>query len=109
MIMTCREYLKNHENENLSWCKPYADKSGDYLLILQDKKLIAIKTPEGVLTKPDFLTRLKLAQKINPDFDEYVGCSSTTIMLDAMHETGCAHCPYFENGCEAMDEYTYVP
>lgn len=44
-----------------------------------------------------------VAKTINPEYDSYSGWSDLHIALEAMHEDGCAHCP-FKDDCECMGE-----
>ena len=101
------EYMQEHENDNFSWCKPYANASGDYMLVMCDGELSSIKSPtfeafryDGTLTD-DVLERF--AREVNPDYDLYSGWSDLHIALEAMHEVGCSSCPWRED-CEPMGE-----
>ena len=107
--MTYREYFEEHENENLSWCKPYLDKSEEYCIVMHDGEVNGVVTPQmeairgwsGTQDIEDAVA--DIAKHINPDYDCYSGWDDLHIALDAMHEWGCASCPYKEE-CDAMGE-----
>lgn len=101
------EYMQNHADENFSWCKPYADESGEYKLVMHDGLLESVKSPtitayryDGSLTDD---VKEQFAREVNPDYDLYKGWDDEHIMLDAMHPVGCASCAWFYE-CEAMGE-----
>lgn len=109
--MTYREYMEEHPEENLSWCKPYRDDSGEYCLIVHDGEAEHLEMPgrvadrwDGTLTD-DLLE--DFAQAINPHFEDkewiYKGWSTLHIALDVMHEVGCSECPC-NSLCDAMGE-----
>lgn len=104
---TYREYFIKNDDENLAWCKPYEDETGNYKLVMHDGEPLGIMTPDreafrydGSLT--DDLME-SFARAVNPDYDYYKGYSNVHIALDAMHEIGCASCPWFDD-CEPMGE-----
>lgn len=107
--MTYREYFEEHEDENLSWCKPYFDESGEYYINMYDGIVEAVITPKVKIirvydlnnTLDDIVT--EVAKAVNPDYDFYSGWDDLHIALDAMHECGCASCP-FKDDCEVMGE-----
>ena len=105
--MKYTEYMKLHESENLSWCKPYTDETGKYVLVMCDGKPSSMHSPSqevfchnGTLTDD---AMKQFAREVNPYYDLYNGWDDCHIALDAMHEVGCASCPWREN-CEAMRE-----
>ena len=105
--MTYREYFEEHDDENLSWCKPYANDEEDCFIIMYEGDAGGIVTPdveaircEGTITD-DLLEAL--ARKVNTNYDWYSKWSDLHIALDAMHECGCASCP-FKDDCDAMGE-----
>lgn len=97
---TCGEYFAEHDDENLSWCKPYI--TGKHAIIVNDGEVdyIAIDGVPQEVT-PDAIRTL--AKTVNDDYDSYQGWSDLHIALDAMKEVGCASCPCFAE-CEAMRE-----
>ena len=101
------KYIEKMErNENLSWCKPYVDDSGEYALIMQEGKAICIKTPYGTAYEYGTLDDAALeefARAVNPDYNLYSGWDDTHIALEAMHPVGCFFCP-FKDECEAVNE-----
>ena len=106
--MKYSEYFEEHQAENFSWCKPYMDKTETYYVVMHDGEMLGIVTPttvayryDGTLTD-DLLERV--AKEINPDFDSYSGWDLTHIILEAMNEVGCFHCPFKED-CEPYNEY----
>ena len=103
------DYMRSHEDENLSWCKPYASDAGDHVLIMQEGKLLGIISPEREAFTDDTLTDEALkqfAREVNRDYDAYRGWDDLDIALKAMHEVGCAACPWRED-CDAMHEDLY--
>ena len=105
--MTYLEYMQDHENENLSWCKPYSDDSGEYMLVMHDGEVHSILSPtceafryDGTLT--DELME-RFAREVNHDYDLYSGWSDIHIALEAMHEVGCVSC-HWRDDCEVMGE-----
>ena len=105
---TYADYMRDHPDENLGWCKPYMSKDGRYAVAVNEGEIIEAITPEGhlpkdhvsPLTDPEIET---LAQAVNPDYDLYDGWDNGYILLQAMHETGCASCPFFSK-CDAMTQ-----
>ena len=101
------EYMENHDGENLSWCKPYTDDSGDYKLIMYNGEVNSISAPDyeafrynGSMT-PEIME--KFARAVNRDYDLYSGWEDWQIALEGMHETGCSCCPW-RGECDAMAE-----
>ena len=105
--MTYREYFEAHKDENLSWCKPYFDKSGEYCIVMYDGgEPLSVVTPNREAHRyEESLDSLvtEVAKAVNPDYDDHSGWSDLHIALDAMHECGCTSCP-FKDDCEAMGE-----
>ena len=105
--MTYLEYMKTHENENLGWCKPYVDNSGNYFAIMYEGNMEWISMPDTEALRYDgSLTNEVLeafARSVNPDYDVYSGWTDVHIALDAMREIGCSECP-FRCDCDAMLE-----
>ena len=97
------EYMENHDGENLSWCRPYADDSGDYALAICEGEVVGLTMP-GINTgdvTPEMME--KFARAVNRDYDLYSGWSDLHIALEGMHETGCSCCPW-RGECDAMAE-----
>ena len=105
--MTYAEYFMEHDNENFSWCKPYADKTGEYMLVMHDGELSALSSPDTIAYRYDGSITDQIieqfAKSVNPDYSMFKGYTDTQIALFAMHETGCFHCP-FKDDCSAMGE-----
>lgn len=100
------DYMREHDGENLSWCKPYVDDSGKFALIMCEGKPLAICAPGKYVFDDDdnFSAELEdFARAVNLDYDLYQGWSDLQIALFALHETGCAACPMCED-CEPMNE-----
>ena len=105
---TYGDYFEEHDDENFSWCKPYTDETEDYWLVIYDGEVEQIKSPTYTTDpvnyeRPDEDRVERFAREVNPDYDLYSGWSDTHIALEKMHETGCAHCPWFDE-CQAMGE-----
>ena len=100
-IMLYRDYMKTHETENLSWCRPFTDNNGNYIVIYETDCMIHSKAQS--INCPTEKQLSKFAKTVNPYYDDYNGYTSEEIITDAMQETGCFHCPFFHD-CAAMDE-----
>lgn len=103
---TWGDYFEEHDGENLSWCKPYTDTSGDYWLVMHDGEPEQIDSPSMTTDRWSRVNEVQLelfAREVNPDYDLYSGWSDHHIALDVMHETGCFHCPFFDE-CQVMGE-----
>ena len=104
------EYMEAHPDEHLSFCSVYvSDISDGYALIVYDGTLEGITTPDGVYSRSEGTLTDEVveqfARTVNFDYDLYVGYTDFQIAIFAMHEVGCASCPY-KDGCEAMqDDY----
>ena len=99
---TYGDYYSEHEDENLSWCKPYADATGKIFVIVNEGRVDYIEI-DGVpqVVTPDTIHTLAMA--VNSDYGSYQDWDDIHIALDAMTELGCASCPCFAD-CEAMRE-----
>lgn len=102
-MKTTREHMAENWTENLGWCAPFVDESGNYAAVVCEGKIITIRTPDGDRHNPDAETLRNFAKAVNPEYDEYKGWDDTHIALEAMREVGCASCPW-NNDCDAMDE-----
>lgn len=105
--MTYRDYMIDHSTEDLSWCKPYEDKTGDYRLVMYEGEPSSIATPERIAFRYDGTLTDELleafARAVNPDYETYQGYTDLEIALGTMHPVGCASCPHFDE-CGAMGE-----
>ena len=105
--MTYMEYFKEHDTENIGWCKPYADKAEENWLIMYEGIAETIITPMQTLYRYiGTLTEQAMAEfaiTVNNGYHCYHGWTDEEIALDTMHEMGCAYCPLREQ-CEAMYE-----
>lgn len=103
--MTYREYMDEHRDENMSWCKPYVSDSGSVCVAVTvldgGISQILIDGEETAVTADNIQSTAKL---VNDDYDLYSGWSDTHILLDGnISERGCAECPY-NAFCQQMDE-----
>ena len=105
--MTYREYLEAHEDENFSWCKPYANKDEDCFAVMYDGAIERVVSPDMEAQRYDGSLNGEameaFARRVNPSYDLRSGWSDEHIALEVMHEIGCFNCP-FKDDCEAMDE-----
>lgn len=101
--MTYRDYCNNHPNENLCWCRPFTDGKGAWLAEQSSDYGTFMGPDEAEYPLTDKTKLRDFAKKVNPNYDLYKGYTDYEIALDAMHETGCAHCPW-NVVCDAMDE-----
>ena len=105
---TYGEYMAEHPEENMSWCRPYVSDDGRYAVAVNEGEIIEAITPEGHLPV-GYLSPLtedeieKLAREIDPEYELYSGWTDTEIILNKLHETGCASCPFFGK-CDAMSQ-----
>ena len=100
------EYMENHPEENLSWCRAYiSDVDARFGMIMYDGLLFAVFTPDGVFYRFDGgLTDEvieQFARTVNRDYDLYSGYPDWQIARFALREVGCASCPY-KCDCDAM-------
>ena len=99
------EYINEHSEFNFDWCKPYTNNDLTHTLVMYDGIASDIDTPDTTMHRyggGDFEAALEtLAREVNENYELFSGYTDTEIALDAMHETGCAHCP-FRHECEAM-------
>ena len=98
--MLYKDYMKANEKENLSWCRPFTDGNGNYLVIYEMDCMIHSK--DASINCPTEKQLSEFAKTVNPYYDDYFGYTSEEIIIDAMEETGCCQCPFF-NDCAAMD------
>lgn len=105
---TYADYMRDNPDENLDWCKPYVSDDGRYAIAINEGEIIEAITPEGHLPV-GHLSPLtedeieKLAREIDPEYELYSGWTDTEIILNKLHETGCASCPFFGK-CDAMSQ-----
>lgn len=114
--MTYLDYANDHPDFHPAWCVPFSDDSEERFLIIHDGLASMIESPEVTSVRGELLCDFDsdlgaFAQAVNPDYDAYSGYTDQQIAMMAMHETGCAACP-FRHECEAMsaemDETDYV-
>lgn len=105
--MTYMDYMREHPEENFSWCKCYTNPEETHYMVMYDGLLNCINTPSVIAYRygsHDFDAEIEtLAREVNEDYDLYSEWDDIHIALDAMHEIGCWHCP-FKDECEAMGE-----
>lgn len=110
--MTYLEYMENHPDENLDWCRPYVSKDGEYALLKHDREPEIARTPAGDLYRYNGSLSgealEQIARAVNPDYDVFNGWTDEQIAIIAMHETGCAACPW-RHECEAMGAEMETP
>ena len=100
--MTYRDYYNDHPNENLGWCRPFTDDNGAWIAE-QSSDDGTIMFPNGAEYALTDKAKLRdFAKLVNPNYDMYQGYTDYQIALDAMRETGCAHCPW-NAACDVMD------
>lgn len=102
--MMTAEYMINHKDENLGWCKVYADNTGRYAMVMTEGNVTALVMPgkrvygnECQKYMPEF------AKAVNKEYVDYEGYEDSYIAIQAMEEKGCAACPFFSE-CDAMSE-----
>ena len=103
-----KEMIEN--GQNLSWCVPMKHKTENIYLVVNENNIDSI-LDNGKETlrsrKTDKVIDEKinvLAQRLNPEYDEYEGWNDTHILIDSgFEELGCKDCPWF-NSCDAMND-----
>lgn len=105
-----KAYEKMEYGENLGWCRPYTSDDDRTAVAIMEGKIVNIQI-DGQDVEWDERTILsfsysadilhRLAQSINPYYDEYSGYDDTKIILDALNERGCSECPWRDE-CDAM-------
>lgn len=105
--MTYMEYMQDHPEENLSWCKPYTNDGEDRFLIMYDGEPLEVHAPGIEGHRYDGTLRIYMEQftreLAGADYDLYQGYTDEEIALKYMHECGCASCPA-RHLCEVMKE-----
>ena len=105
------DYMEEHPEENLVWCKPYTDGRGNYLVMWEGTPL-SIKTddgreywrnPVGLQYVLDDQALEAFAKHVDPDYKYWKGYSDEEIILMNLGECGCSSCPY-RGCCEIMTE-----
>lgn len=100
--MNYREIMAEN-NENLSWCAPYALLDGRIVIAVTEGKISGMQIDgEDVPVSDDAIH--VAAEMANDCYINYHGWSDTNILLDAeKEELPCRMCPWF-GVCDAMDE-----
>lgn len=95
--------------KNLGWCKPMKHKTENIYLAVNGNKIDSIfdngkETIRGGEADKIIDKKINdLAQRLNPEYDEYEGWNDTHILIDSgFEELGCKDCPWF-NACDAMN------
>lgn len=109
--MKYREYMEDHPEENVTWCKPYTDSKGNAVIMLDGSMDIIlfngrkfhINGDGRKLTFASSRILKAFAQALDPYYDQYSGYTDTEIILQNLRECGCASCP-FRGECELMGE-----
>lgn len=113
--MTYRDYFNAHTSENLSWCKTMVTSDGGVVVTMVECEISDIIVDDAALAPQKRLGLIKrfsdaqlraVARLLDEDADERMEhrWSATELICgsDALHEIGCANCPYYGE-CEAMD------
>lgn len=102
---TYHDYYVEHDTESTDWCWPYV--KGNNAICVNDSATDEISglmiDGEDIDFRNDTGAIKRLAQSVNPYYDDYRGCSDTHIAIEAMDKVGCASCPWFGE-CQQMDE-----
>jgi len=105
--MTYLDYMLEHEDENMDWCKPYVSDDGEYAIVMYSGHPESIRTPSGDAYRYNGTlnerTLQEFARAVNPDYHPNRGWSDEYMAIEPLHETGCASCPWRDE-CEAMYE-----
>lgn len=89
--------------ENLGWCKPLSFLGGRVVVVLNERQVTCASVDGKTLPECPETTRT-VAKLVNPEYDDYISCSDTEVLLDAAHkELPCCKCPWFYD-CDAMDD-----
>ena len=115
--MTYREYMENHPEENLSWCRPYRSENGRVVLSYNEGRIQTLMIDGEEIEDFDPMSAKQEAaweRVCRASIDEetlglYSGYSWSEIALrDGLVECGCADCPW-KGICDAMSEEIETP
>ena len=82
------DYMNEHDTENLSWCKPYFDKTGNYCIIMHDGEVSSVITPRleairGWSGEQDIEEAITdVAKNVSPSYEYYFGYTDLEIALE---------------------------
>lgn len=116
--MTYREYMENHPEENLSWCRPYRSENGRVSLSYNSGRI------ESAMIDGEEI-HIGWAKKDQSELWERVARASIEdealldvetrryswreiALMDGLVECGCASCPW-KDTCDAMSEEIEEP
>jgi len=102
-----RTYLREHEDEGMSYCTPYWSHDARIFFVLLEGKIVsAIIDGREYIKTSDITPELinQIAKIVNPDYDSYSGWDDLHIIMDGnIGEDGCCHCCWF-NECQLLDD-----
>ena len=117
--MNYREYMENHPEENLSWCRPYRSENGRVALAMNEGNIAGLKIDgkeiDGPYTSADSQAKLwEMAAKASIEDDALLDIETDRYswreiaLMDGLVECGCANCPW-KDTCDAMSEEIEAP
>lgn len=111
--MTYRDYMENHPEENLSWCRPYRSKNGRVALVYNEGRILSLMIDEKEVDIDwpvrdqsqlwERVCRASIEDEALLDIDTRCYSWREIALMDGLVECGCANCP-FADTCDAMME-----
>lgn len=114
--MTYRDYMRDHTEENLSWCRPYRSGNGRVSVAVNDGEIcgliidgqeIDLAGKWRISEQAPFWEMICKVSVEDADLladEAELGYSPSEIaLMDGLVECGCANCP-FADLCDAMSE-----
>lgn len=116
--MNYREYMENHPEENLSWCRPYRSENGRVALSYNSGRIesamidgaeIAIDgAQKNQAALWERVARASIEDEALLDVETRRYSWKEIALMDGLVEGGCASCPW-KDLCDAMSEEIEVP
>lgn len=116
--MTYREYMRNHPEENLSWCRPYRSENGRVALscnagsiqsLMIDEREIDTDWPSCDQSQLwERVCRASIDDEALLDIETRRYSWREIALMDGLVECGCANCPVADT-CDAMLEEIEAP
>lgn len=111
--MTYRDYMENHPEENLSWCRPYRSENGRVALVYNEGRILSLMIDEKEVDIDwpvrdqsqlwERVCRASIEDEALLDIETRRYSWREIALMDGLVECGCANCP-FADTCDAMME-----
>ena len=119
--MTYREYMDNHLEENLSWCRPYRSENGRVALAMNGGDIAGLEIDEKEIDVPcafadrqaqsklwEMAARASIEDEALLDIETRLYSWREMALMDGLVECGCGSCPW-KDTCDAMSEEIETP